>query len=398
MTLTAPAAPRAADLSTPHTTLNPSSTLKHLVLVGAGHAHVQVLQGLAARRPADLNITVVTPYPQQLYSGMVPGFVAGHYTLDQCVIGLAGLLARCGARYLAGSAVAINADAQTLTLANGDTVAFDVLSLNTGAVMDREKMEASMPGARAHALFVRPMEAFSQLWPQVVAMGAARPIHLAVVGAGAAGLELAMAAAHALSRPSNPAGGRVTLVTGGLAPAQNYPAGVQRSVLCALRRLQITVLRDSCVGVAPGEIMLAGGASLACDAPLLAIGAQAPAWLARSGMALDDDGFLAVNHFQQSISHPQVFAAGDVASRVDAPYPRSGVHAVRAGPPLLANLRAALAARPLRVYRPPARTLNLLSCGDRYAIAAWGGLSVEGRWVWRLKDRIDRRFVAKYSV
>jgi pyridine nucleotide-disulfide oxidoreductase family protein len=378
-------------------TSNTRPGLKHLVLLGAGHAHVHVLHSLAKNRPADLNITVIAPYPRQLYSGMVPGFVAGHYPLDQCVIPLAGLLAGCGARYIEGSGVALDAEAKIVTLASGETVAWDWLSLNTGPVMDREKIEAQMPGAREHALFVRPIEAFGQLWPQVAALGRSRPIHLVVVGAGAAGLELAMAAAHTLRSANYPPGGRVSLVTGGPPPAWNYPAGVQRRVVQALRRLQITVLPDACVGMSAGEVKLAGGARLACDAPLLAVGAQAPGWLVGSGLALDAAGFVAVNRFQQSTSHAHVFAAGDVASRVDTPHPRSGVYAVRAGPPLLANLRAAWQGQPLQPYAPPGRTLNLISCGGRYAIAAWGSLHVEGRWVWHLKDRIDRGFVARYT-
>ena len=371
--------------------------MKHLVLLGAGHAHVHVLEALATRRPANVRITLVAPQHSQLYSGMVPGFVAGHYTLDQCVIPLAGLLARCNARFVAGSAASINADANTLTLSNGQPIAYDLLSLNTGAVMDREKIEATMPGARANALFVRPIEAFGKLWQQVVAMALQRPIHLAVVGAGAAGLELAMAAAHALGQPHNACGSRVTLVTGGAQPGQSYPSSVQRRIRTALKRLHITVLPDGCVGVNPGEVVLGSGATLACDMPLLAIGAQAPGWLTGSGLELDAQGFVQVNSFQQSTSHAQVFAAGDVASRTDAPHSRSGVYAVHAGPPLLRNLLLVLAAQPLTAYAPPARTLNLLSCGGHYAIASWGPLSAEGAWVWRLKDRIDHRFVRRYS-
>lgn len=369
-----------------------------LLLLGAGHAHLHVLRGLARSRPADLAITVVAPYPRQLYSGMVPGFVAGHYALEECVIPLAGLLARCGARYLQGSGVALDADARTVTLASGESVAWDWLSLNTGPVMDREKIEVAMPGAREHALFVRPIEAFGQLWPRLAGLGKSRPIALAVIGAGAAGLELAMAAAHALRGPGYPAGSRVTLLTGGPPPASSYPPALQRRVARALQRLGITVVREACVGVAAGELLLAGGARLACDAPLLAVGAQAPGWLAGSGLALDESGFVVVNPCLQSVSHGRVFAVGDVASRVDAPQPRSGVHAVRAGPPLLANLQSALRGQPLAPYQPPARTLNLIACGERYAIAAWGGLQVEGRWVWRLKDRIDRAFVARYAA
>lgn len=372
--------------------------MRHLVLLGAGHAHVQVLHSLAKDRPADLAVTLVSPHARQLYSGMVPGFVAGHYTLDECMIPLAGLLARCGVRHMQGSAAKLDADARTVTVSSGETVRYDWLSLNTGPVMDREKIEAQMPGAREHALFVRPIDVFGQLWPRVAEMASQKNLHLAVVGAGAAGLELAMAAAHALGGPSSAPGCRVTLISGAQAPGASYPAGVQRRIARALQRLRIEVLRESCVGLDADGIMLGNGLRLACDAPLLALGAQAPEWLAGSGLALDEAGFVAVNAFQQSTSHPAVFAAGDVASRADASHARSGVYAVRAGPPLLANLRAAWQDQPLKPYAPQKRTLSLLSCGSRHAIAVWGGLSVEGHWVWRWKDRIDRRFVAAYAA
>ena len=375
--------------------------MKHLVLLGAGHAHVHVLEGLAKRMPNDVRVTLIAPFDEQLYSGMVPGFVAGHYTLDECTIGLQRLICASGVQFIKSTVASINADNQTLHLSNGQAISYDVLSLNTGAGMDLEKIEAMMPGARENALFVRPMPVFVKLWPQVLALAASRPLHLAVVGAGAAGLELAMAAAHKLRGPEYPPGSRITLVTGGLAPAQSYPPGVQRRVLSALKRLQIAVVEDSCVAVNEGELALGSGAKLATDVPLLAIGVQAPAWLATSGLALDEKGYLAVDHFQQSTSHALVFAVGDVCSRIDAPHSRSGVYAVHAGPPLLRNLLAAVigsGSQPLTPYAPPARTLNLLSCGGRYAIAAWGRFSVEGAWVWRLKDRIDRKFVRRYSA
>ena len=376
----------------------PTAGMRHFVLLGAGHAHLHVLHSLAQDRPAGLAITLVTPHPRQLYSGMVPGFVAGHYTLDECMIPLDGLLSRSGVRYVQGCATGLDANARSVNLASGETLPYDWLSMNTGPVMDREKIEAQMPGARTHALLVRPIEAFGQLWPRVMAMAKQQKIHLVVVGAGAAGLELAMAAAHALGDASFASGSRVTLLSGAQPPGASYPAGVQRRIARALQRLRIEVLPESCVGLDADGIKLGSGQRLACDVPLLALGAQAPAWLAGSGLALDEAGFVAVNAFQQSTSHPAVFAAGDVASRVDKPHARSGVYAVRAGPPLLANLRAAWQGQPLKPYLPQQRTLNLLSCGGRHAIAVWGGLSVEGAWVWRWKDRIDREFVARYAV
>ena len=372
--------------------------LKNLVLLGLGHAHVQVLRGLAHSRPADLNLTVIAPRPLAVYSGMVPGFVAGHYTAEQCRIPLDALLARSGARTITGSAIGIDAETRTVSLASGEAVPWDWLSVNTGPIMDRDLLEVRMPGARRHALFVRPIDAFVQLWPQVAEMAASRPIHLAVVGAGAAGVELAMASSHALQGSGMPQGSHVSLVTGGEPPAAIYPQAVQARVQRALRRLNVTLIPETCVGVEVGALLLANGARLVCDAPVLAVGTQAPAWLADSGLALDEAGYLAVNAFQQSTSHPRVFAAGDVASRVDAPHPRNGVHAVRAGVPLLANLRAAMQALPLKPYTPPPRTLNLLACGSRYAIGTWGPFSFEGRWVWHWKDRIDRAFVARYAT
>ena len=179
-----------------------------------------------------------------------------------------------------------------------------------------------------------------------------------------------MAAAYALSGPACVAGSRVTLVTGGQVPGAAYPVATQRRITKALDRLQIEVLLDTCTGMGSGHIRLASGTHLACDLPMLAVGAQAPAWLRSSGLDLDTQGFAQVNAFQQSTSHAAVFAVGDVASRVDAPHARSGVYAVRAGPPLLANLLSALNGQPLAAYQPQKRTLHLLSCGGKQAIAA----------------------------
>ena len=274
--------------------------IKHLVLLGLGRAHIQVLRGLADIRPADLHLTVIAPRPQALMSPMVPGFVAGHYTLAQCQMPLDGLLERSGAHFVAGSVAAIDAHAQRVTLASGDTVAWDWLGINTGPVMDREKIESAMPGARRHALFARPLDGFVHLWPQVLAMATDRAIHLALIGAGATGVELALAAAQALRGPGVAPGSHVSLLSGGAAPAATLPGPMQVRALRALRRLGVTVIPETCTGLEAGAIHLSNGARLVCDAPLLAIGPQAPAWLADSGLALDDDGLIAVAHLGQA--------------------------------------------------------------------------------------------------
>ncbi|MDD2924209.1 FAD-dependent oxidoreductase [Rhodoferax sp.] len=364
--------------------------MKHLVMLGAGHAHVHMLSTLASQGLAGVQVTLVAPHPRQLYSGMIPGYVAGHYLLDDCVIPLEPLLANSGVQWLQRSAVALDAQTRELTLDDGSTIRYDVLSVNSGPVQDRQKIEHLMPGAREHALFVRPIEAFGALWPQVVMLAQSRPLRVAVIGGGAAGIELACAVAYRFKTAS------VTLLSGVTPVAANYPAKVQARVINALKDRNITVIQESVSAMAAGEVTLGSGARLTCDVPILATGAQAPAWLQESGLALDGQGFMAVDACQRSTSHPQVFAAGDVCTRMDRPHARSGVYAVRAGAPLAHNLRAVLAGIEPSRYQPQDKTLNLLSCGNRYAIASWGNWSAQGHWVWWLKNWIDRGFIKKY--
>lgn len=367
---------------------------KRLVLLGGGHAHVQVLHALAREPMAGADVLLITPFARQMYSGMVPGLVAGHYTADQCAIPLMPLAAAAGVPMVEGMAVALDAAARVVHLADGRTAEYDVLSLDTGASMDRDRIR----GARGNAMFVRPIEHFVRLLEGLVELARQRVVDVVVVGGGAAGVELALALQYRLAGADGAEErARVALVTGGPAPLQDYPPAVVRHAAALLAARRVTVFRDTCAELQPGVLVLGSGARLACDAPVLATGAEPPPWLAGSGLQLDVRGFVCTGPTLQSCSHPEVFAAGDVASRVDAPHPRSGVYAVRAGPPLLLNLRRHVAGGVLQPYQPQRRTLNLISCGERRAIMAWGDWAAQGRWAWWWKDRIDRRFVARYT-
>lgn len=363
---------------------------RELVLLGAGHSHVQVLAHLARHPMLGARVTLVAPHPQQLYSGMVPGFVAGHYALDDCMIPLEPLVRRAGVRWLRRSVKALDADSTSVLLDDGSTLQYSWLSVNTGPVQNRTLMERDMPGVREHGLFVRPIESFGQLWPQILEMARSKPLRIAVIGAGAAGIELAMAVRHRLPDAA------ITLIAGPTPLAANYATGVQRKLQHALRQRRITVLQDVALGLNGHEVRLGCGADLACDVPLIATAAQPAPWLAGSGLATDPQGFIAVDACQRSTSHPQVFAVGDISTRMDRALARSGVYAVRAGPALAINLAAAVANQPLKPHQPPEKTLNLLSCGNRYAVASWGNYSAQGRWVWWLKNWIDRRFIRRF--
>lgn len=354
--------------------------MKHLVMLGAGHAHLHLLSTLAAQPLASVQITLVAPYPQPLVAGMVPGFVAGYHTLQDCVIPIESFAKNPAVTWVQRHTVGLDVMAGTVTLDNGSTLAYDVLSINRGPVLDKQKTEQMMPGAREHALFALPLEPLGALWPKVLELAQQKPLRFAVIGGGATGFELACAVAHRLPASS------VTLLSGDAAVGANYPAAVQSMMLQALKARAITVIQERVVGIGAGEVTLASGARLACDVPIIAISAQAPEWLGSSGLALDTQGFVAVDAFLRSTSHPQVFTAGDMATRVD---PNLA---------LIKNLRAVLAGIQPSPCAAQARPLNFLSCGNHCAIVSWGNWSAQGQWVGWLKDWTDRRFIKSYRV
>jgi pyridine nucleotide-disulfide oxidoreductase family protein len=361
--------------------------VKRLVLLGGGHAHVEALRAFATEPVTGAQITLVSPFGELMYSGMVPGWIGGHYQQDDCAIPLRPLVAGARAELVQAAATGIDAATRRIQLADGRELGYDVLSIDIGGVMDRD----SIPGSREHGLFLRPIEHFAKLWDAMVRLAAERSLYIVVIGGGAAGVEIAMALQHRFGERA-----RVSLVTGGGPPLQGHPPVVQKRVQRALRRLKITEFDEACAEVTASHVVLASGVRLACEAPVMAIGSSAPKWLAASGLALDENGFILTGPTLQSTSHAQVFAAGDVATRIDMAHPKSGVYAVRAGPPLALNLRRFVAAGELQPHLPKATSLNLVSCGKRYAIASWSGLSFEGTWVWHWKDHIDRGFVARF--
>ncbi len=365
--------------------------MKRLILAGGGHAHLHVLKALAARRWPGVEVLLVTPYLRQIYSGMVPGWMAGHYALEQCVAPLEPLARAAGARVVQDMVTGIDAARRFVqTVASGD-ISYDVLSLDIGAQVD----DSCLAATGATLLPIRPLEEFVVGWNRQVELARQRgKVRLAVVGGGAAGVELALAARYCLTREVGGESVQVSLVAGsGLMPGHG-PRIVQR-VRQALREHQVVEILGCAAGSSEG-LLLDNGATVAVDTVIAATGVRPAAWLAGSGLELASDGFVAVADGQQSVSHPEVFAGGDVASRIDTPHAKSGVYAVRAGPVLTVNLERALAGQAPLPYRPQQRTLYLLATGPREAIMSWNGLSASGRWVWRWKDWIDRRFMSQY--
>ena len=369
--------------------------MKRLILLGGGHAHVQVLADLAASPIPGWAVTLISPYPRQVYSGMLPGWVAGHYGLDECTIPLDRLAARAGIERLETRAIGLDASRQLLRLADGSALPFDRLSIDTGSAA----ATFGLNGSTQDALPIRPIESFVAAWPALMARirACSGRFEMVVVGAGAAGVELALAIRHRADREGWPSL-RLSVVGASHEPLPGLPRRAQQVAMAWLKRQGIQwVGGQRAEHCETNRVWLQGGQVLPADATLLVLGAAAPEWLRGSGLSTDLRGFIRVTPGLQSVSHPCITAAGDVAAYTSE-RPKSGVFAVRAGGPLSRNLRALCQSQAPLAWKPQTRALYLLSGGGQRAIACWGALSFHGNWAWRWKDRIDRRFIARFAV
>jgi selenide,water dikinase len=367
--------------------------LKRLLLVGGGHSHVEVIRRFGIAPEPGVDITLVSPGRFTPYSGMLPGHIAGHYSHADCHIDLDQLCRRAGVRLIESAVDRLDLAAHIAVCSNAVEERYDILSMDAGST----PVIANIAGASEHGIPVKPVATFLQRWARLreTARNTDRNIEIVVVGAGAAGVEVLLSMQYRIAADGGRA--RFTLVGDGPSILPAHPGSVQRHFGEILHRRGVVMrLGVSVERAGPGALRLRSGEQLPCDEVLWITGAAAPAWPGANGLLTDAAGFILVDAYLQSLSHPGVFATGDMASMTHAPRPKSGVYAVRQGPPLTENLRRALRGAPLIKYRPQRRALALISSGDRRAVASWGSFAWSGTWVWHWKDRIDRAFMRRY--
>jgi NADH dehydrogenase FAD-containing subunit len=366
-----------------------------LLLLGGGHAHIEVLKSLAQRPIREWEVHLLTPHRWQIYSGMLPGWLAGDHDLAACTIDLDRLAHTAGVQRHTAMASLLDLVGCAVHCVDGSLHRFGQLSINIGSWGGQQPW----PDHLDHVLHVRPSGRFVDRWPRLLsdlrACGASG--HLIVVGGGAAGVELSLAIRRWFSRSSLPAP-RMQLVGARAAPLHGFPRLARLHAQQALREAGIEWLGDCRVReVRAHDLVLHGGRQLRFDACLLCTGAASPPWLCGSGLAVDGSGFVHVNEHLRSVSHPQVWAAGDIAA-LPFDRPRSGVYALRAGAVLADNLRLASAGQPLRAWYPQRHALNLIRLGPDRAIGTWGPLSWTGTYPADLKDRIDARYIRGFGA
>jgi NADH dehydrogenase FAD-containing subunit len=351
-----------------------------LLLAGAGHAHLGVLRRWALVERPPGRIALLSPGPEAWYSGMLPGLLAGRYAAADCRLELQPLCRAAKVELIEGEIAALDATSRQVELADGRRLAAEWLALNVGAAVAAPPQQ----GDAMQLLAVKPFAGFLAGWQQ----WQAEPRRLAILGGGAAGVELALALAGQV-----PA---LALFCAGPLLAGHAP-GLRLRALGHLRQRGVQVREHCPIGRIEDDWLLSGDEPVWCGRRLLlASGARAWPWLAASGLACDDAGFVAIRPSLQSQSHAQLFAVGDCASLAGAR--RSGVYAVRQGPVLAANLQAALQGRPLRQYRPQRHSLALLATGDGGALLAWHDWSAGGQFYGRCKDWLDQRFIQRHRL
>jgi pyridine nucleotide-disulfide oxidoreductase family protein len=359
--------------------------MKRLLLIGAGHAHAQVLKDWITAPAPDTELTIVSPSLLAPYSGMVPGWLAGQYQYEDICIHLAALAAAARARLVIDELASLDAARQQIVLVSGATLNYDVLSLNVGSTL-------SPPlNTKAQVLSLRPLGDLRQAWEallsELATSRAAGSLKITAIGGGAAGVEALLATLARLRLLQTRRTIEAKLLTRSSALLPGISASALRYSQAALASAGVTVQMNTEYSDAVAN---------SSDLLLWATGAQAYAWQRDCGLAVSASGFIRVDEHLRSVSHPQVCAVGDCAEWAQ-PLPKAGVYAVRMGPVLSNNLRAALGCGSLVNYVPQSRFLALLNTSDGSAVASWGRLSARGPWVMRWKDHIDRKFLKQFN-
>ncbi len=378
-----------------------SPILRDIVLIGGGHSHVGVLKSFGMKPIPGLRLTLICTDLHTPYSGMLPGYVAGHYDYDEVHIDLLRLASFAKARIYRDEVIGIDRAGQTVLCKNRPPVPYDQLSINIGSTPQLQ----GVPGAAEFAVAVKPIRNFNDRWLALLnrVKKNVGTTTIAVVGAGAGGVELLLAMQHrlrhelvALKRSPDDLIFHLLTNTDSILPTHNARVRAKFAHVLAQRGVKVH-LSSEVTRVESGKLITAKGNALQADEIIWVTRAGGAAWLKNTGLALDSEGFIQITDTLQSPTDPLIFAAGDIASMLNFKLEKAGVFAVRMGKPLTENLRRAVAGTALLPYKPQTSWLALISTGDKFAVASRSWLGFSGEWVWKWKDWIDQRFMRKFS-
>jgi selenide, water dikinase len=373
-----------------------------LVLIGGGHSHAIVLKLWGMNPLPGVRLTLITDTSHTPYSGMLPGHVAGFYSFDETHIDLRRLARFTKAQFYRDRAIGLDLVNNKILCANHPPVAFDYLSIDIGSTPATN----SIPGACEYTIPAKPVPQFLQAWNTIVESVRNNPtqkIDIGIVGGGAGGVELAFNIQSHLHRILKDARQPFdNLVIHLFHRDTKLLSGHNQWVSQRLQQLLIDRgihlhLPEIVSEILPDKIICQSGLIIKCHPIFWVTQASAPSWIKQSGITTDAKGFILVKNTLQSVSHPHIFAAGDIATIQDYSRPKAGVFAVRQGKPLFENLQRIILGKKLIHYLPQKRYLSLIGTGDKNAIASWSLLGWQSSLLWRWKDNIDRKFMQRFE-
>ena len=375
--------------------------LRDIVLIGGGHSHVGVLRNFAMNPIPGVRLNLICRDTHTPYSGMLPGYIAGHYSYDDVHIDLSRLAEFAGARFYRSEAIDIDRTNQRVICRDRPAIPYDLLSINIGSTPRVDQVA----GAEDHSVPVKPINRFNNRWQTLLERmeNHEGELNVAVVGGGAGGVELTLAMQYRLRNElgamgKDPEAARFHLFNASDQLLPTHNSSVRRRFESVLQERGVNVHeRTRIEQVNDRQLVASSGATFEADEVLWVTQAGGAEWLTGTGLELDEGGFIRVRDTLQTVTDPNIFAAGDIATMINHPREKAGVFAVRQGKPLAENLRRAVHGKALKDYHPQKQWLALISTGDQYAVASRGSFGVAGEWVWRWKDWIDRRFMAKFN-
>ncbi|UFS70200.1 FAD-dependent oxidoreductase [Geomonas sp. RF6] len=365
---------------------------KNLVLVGGGHAHMTVLLRLGDFSSNGHRVTVISPSPHHFYSGMGPGLLSGIYDPPQVRFNIRKMAVDGGASFIEDEAVRIDPAHRSITLRSGAEVAYDVASFNTGSRIavgpDAAPSDRVVP--------VKPIINLYRARKRILEELAQRDLRIAVIGGGAAGVEIAANLWRLARRKAHRA--EITLV-GGERILGTFPERVRALAIESLLKRDVEVIGGTRARAgADGTVALSNGSSLRCDYVFMATGVEPTPLFSDSGIPTGEDGGLLVNSFLQSTAHPELFGGGDCIALSGTPLAKVGVFAVRQNPVLFHNLMAALEGDALHPFEDVREYMLIMNMGDGTGIVWKRDRVWDGRLAFLFKDVIDRRFMMKFQV
>jgi selenide, water dikinase len=372
--------------------------MKTLLLIGGGHSHAIALRLLGLQPLSDVRLILISDVTHAPYSGMLPGHLAGFYSFAHCHIDLRALAKFAQAEFILDAVIGLDLKTNQVFCRQREPVDFDWLSIDIGST----PATMNIPGVKEYAIAAKPVPQFLAAWQQFIEQKFDRSMSVGIVGGGAGGVELALTIQVQLQRLC-PAGATIHLFHRQPELMNSYADAVRRRFKEVLIDRGVKLhLNEAVESIEPIKnslklVRCRSGLSIPCDRVIWVTQAAAPAWIRQSGLSTDKQGFILIKDTLQSLSHPHIFATGDIATMPEQPRPKAGVFAVRQGQPLFANLQRVTTGQSLQSFQPQQRYLSLIGLGNQQAIATWGSICTRpSRLLWWWKSRIDRRFMSQF--